>query len=331
MAMPTALGNTILAEDYNAIQARVARVLGSGGFNFSNSPDPSFGYGQTVTSTQVAVGNIVTASQLNNLKQDLQNIGVKQTNTTNDTGASVSIGNVITAAHFNNLWNGINTLGGSPNRFRLAVEQATVITSFFSPAPVLAAPGAGWNGSRVHTVKITFKSSNHARWFFNSGSCIQMTPTHVTNGETKSTRWQTLLNDIGTNGVRLGANGTTATGGTAQTAIGWYQLTTVPQTIFTIEMASGQVYSGNDYTVTAFKNAFVDATELTVTMSFNDDTSNTGTIDENVKGTTTSNIGAFIAKSGNGNPALPSNINVPVNIPTDANSWISLITNVSGP
>lgn len=80
------IGTKILASDYNAIQALAQNVLGAG--------SGQFGYGQTVTSTQVASGNPFRLLDWLNLRSDLLKIGAHQTGNVNEGDELIIPGNL---------------------------------------------------------------------------------------------------------------------------------------------------------------------------------------------------------------------------------------------
>ena len=82
-----AVGDTITAARYNNIRARVAAVLGLGAGDE--------GYGQSVTSQTVVVGNTVTAQDMVNLDTDLTKIRVHQTGSLPAEIAPPSVGDTI--------------------------------------------------------------------------------------------------------------------------------------------------------------------------------------------------------------------------------------------
>ena len=82
-----AVGDTITAARYNNIRARVAAVLGLG--------TGDEGYGQSVPSQTVVVGNTVTAQDMVNLDTDLTKIRVHQTGSLPAEIAPPSVGDTI--------------------------------------------------------------------------------------------------------------------------------------------------------------------------------------------------------------------------------------------
>jgi hypothetical protein len=272
--MTIAVNSTILAGDYNAIQTTVSNILGTG------SGDR--GYGQVLSSNQVAAGNSITASQMQNLRTDLSKISFHQTNV-QTTAPVVNVGGTILA----NDWLTYSTQATNldTNRFNIAAEQATLTIGTTSTL----ASGM-WNDNRRHQVSVTFSSADNARYFFNAGGEIRITAsiTGYTSPTTKGGRWHNLFNTAQT--IRFRAHSTLASGGQPSPSVGWYTLTTGNETqIFTI-IDSG-TYSGNDWTINATKSS---STVLTLNIHYRDDGS-IGLYDEDVDGTLTSTVQHFRA------------------------------------
>ena len=62
----------IIAVDYNTIQKNIAAVLGVGGTNpLTNATDATFGYNQSVLSSQVTVNAKMSSNQWSNLRTDI--------------------------------------------------------------------------------------------------------------------------------------------------------------------------------------------------------------------------------------------------------------------
>jgi len=281
--MPIGQGNLISAADYNAIQTVVAGVLGG---IASGSPDATYGYGQTPASAQVAAGNTVAASHLINLKSDLDKISTHQTNAASS-APTISSGGIILASN----WTTYSTQASNlqSTRFNASAAQMS-LTDKISPT------FTNWNGTRTHIVSVGFASNNAARHFFNAGGEIRISPSQsgYTSSTTKGGRWYALFNSFA-NLVKFNYTSTTASGGTGSN-IGWYDMTSSNQQIFTA-IDTG-TYSGNDITIFArcdvANNSGGTASTLTLTIQFNDDGAS-GNIDENVDGTTTSKISTFRA------------------------------------
>jgi len=272
--MTIGTGNSILASDYNTIQTNVANVLGVGSGNT--------GYGQSVSSAQVAVGNTITASQMQNLKTDLDKIAYHQNNAAS-TAPSVVAGGSITASDWSTYSSQATSLSGT--RFTLSTSQATAIDGV---APTMT----GWNSARTHTVTVTFASANDARYFFNAGGEIRVIPSISGQTSTKGNAWNSIFTTVGT--AKFGYAATTA--GAGGTSIGWYNLTSSNQTILTYT-SSGLTYTNNIFSIQAYcnvaNNSTGTASVLTLTITYNDAGNyytGLNTTDENVDGTTTSRV-----------------------------------------
>jgi hypothetical protein len=258
-------GNSILAADYNAIQTIVANVLGTG--------SGQSGYGQAVSSSQVAAGNNITASQMQNLKSDLDKISYKQTNAAS-TAPSVSVGGQMTATDWSSYSSQATTL--QTNKFTLSSAQATE-TVGVNPT------FTSWNGTRTHAVTVAFGSADAARYFFNSGSQIRIVPSQsgFSSSVSKGGRWSAIFSTVTFNYTN------------------WAAMTGTNQQIH-IATDTG-TYSGNIFRILAR----ADTTNLYLTMSFEDD-GLTGNIDENVDGTTTSTVSHYRATGVNVSVAAPT-------------------------
>lgn len=302
--MPIGANNLIEAADYNAIQTVVARVLSNGG-----SPDATYGYGQTPASAQVAAGNTVSASHLLNLKADLDSISIHQSNSASS-APSVASGGIIYASDWSTYSSQATSLEST--RFNSSSAQMA-LTDKINPT------FSNWNGTRTHVVTVTFASADAGRYYFNTGGEIRMYPSHsgYSSGTSKGGRWNALFSSFSP--VRFNYTSTTASGGTGS-SIGWYDLTSSDQQIFTA-VDSG-TYSGNDITVFArcdvASNSGGTASVLTLTIQFNDDGTFGATPpgDENVDGTTTSKISTYRAVAS----TPPAGATVTVSDPTVATS-----------
>jgi len=281
-------GTQILASDFNAIQSIIATVLGAG--------SGTLGYGQTVTSSQVAVGQKITAAQWIALRNDL--LAARQHQTGNKESGNLTLPNTGILVKYSD-WNAYyqyaqliqtNALVQPP------AGQASLATLSSSQRTT------AWNGTINHTVTLNFGSNANARYYFNSGSNIQfsanLTNIPVDGSQAKGNDWATLLSNMGT--ITMNYNSTTNTGsGTPASSIGFYQLTTSPQTLFT-KATSSPTYTPNQYDI----YAQVDGTGsiITFTISFQDLSGQPNApwgTDENVEGTLTSTVQGYYASGSN--------------------------------
>lgn len=173
-----------------------------------------------------------------------------------------------------------------------------------------------WNQNIQTIATFTFRDSNGnvsydaARAFFNAGSQIEILPsltgTFSAGSNIKDQTWQTMFNQVGK--IILKANYTTqdntSTGGSgydstssnpsSPTAVGWFQLTTVPTTIYSKNAPSG-AYATNSFVV--YANIDATGTQLIITAQFQDNAG--GTIDENVDGTLSVTFSTTYASGSN--------------------------------
>jgi hypothetical protein len=281
-------GTQILASDFNAIQSIIATVLGAG--------SGTLGYGQTVTSSQVAVRQKITAAQWIALRNDL--LAARQHQTGNNESGNLTLPNTGILVKYSD-WNAYyqyaqliqtNALVQPP------AGQASLATLSSSQRTT------AWNGTINHTVTLNFGSNANARYYFNSGSNIQFSA-NLTNipadgSQAKGNDWATLLSNMGT--ITMNYNSTTNTGsGTPASSIGFYQLTTSPQTLFT-KATSSPTYTPNQYDI----YGQVDGTGsiVTFTISFQDLSGQPNApwgTDENVEGTLTSTVQGYYASGSN--------------------------------
>jgi hypothetical protein len=268
--MSIASGTKIFAADYNAMQSKVANVLGTG------SGDK--GYGQAVASGQVSVGDTITAVQMQNLKTDLNKIAFHQNNAATS-APSIVANSRIDASDWAVYDSQATSLESS--RFNLSTSQSTKIVN-------LQPTFTTWNGLQTHNVTVDFGSATSGRYFFNAGGEIILEPSHSGDTLAKGASWKALLASFIP--VRIKSSTTTAQAGTGS-AIGWYGLSTSNQTVFTI--AATGTYAGNSYTVKArcdvADNSAGTARYLYLTIELNDSGANPGS-DLNVDGTTTNTV-----------------------------------------
>jgi len=282
------VGTPIRASDYNAIQTTISNVLGAGSSNV--------GYGQTVTSNSVSVGGKIQASDWINLRNDLLAARQHQTGVNESGNLPVLTTNTLVreadrATYYNYAQAILSSVNATP-----PAGQAT-LTTFSSSTRTTA-----WNGTVTHTVTLQFPNYNAARWYFNSGGNVQFSAS-LTNypqdgSYQKSNDWATLLTNMGT--ITMNLNSTVTSGsGTAAGSIGFYQLNTNFQTLFT-RATTSPTYSPNQYDI----YAKVDGTGSIITYSiqFQDQSGQPNPpwgVDENVEGTLVSNVQGYYASGSN--------------------------------
>ncbi len=271
----------IISQDYNLIQDAVAIILGTG--------SGDYGYGRTVSSSQVALGNRVTVQQWSNLRTDLIRCRTHQTGTEptltipttattikeSDRAAYKAVADAVTA-----------------NRLTLNSTQATR-ENLITPAVRTAA----WQ-SVTHVVTVDFGSYNDARYFFNTGSTFEFSASRTGGGTNlKNSSWTTLLQNAGT--VSFGYTSTSSTGSGNISAIGFYDLTTSDQEIY-YKSTEEPTYSPNKWSILARQGT--NTGQVVFTIQFLDTTVPPAStpdpgfqIDEDVSGTLTSTVQVYRA------------------------------------
>ena len=254
-------GTLILASDFNALQSNVALVLGSG--------SSTYGYGQAVTSSQVAANARISVAQWSNLRTDLLRCIQHQTDVDYTTTLTTPSTSVKLTSEIYDAYKAVADAIG-PGRLALPAGQATrtVLNS--------AQRTASWNGTISHTVDINFVESTlypgtyESRYFFNAGGKIEVTVSKtVGSGGSKNMSWDALLGNIGT--ISIDYDTTTVSGAGTGSSIGFYDLTTNYQTIFTRALGVSESYYPNKYYIQAKVNNTSTRDLITLYIVFADD------------------------------------------------------------
>jgi len=284
------VNTAVLATDYNTIQSKINNVLGNG--------SGDFGYGQLVTSSQVARANRITVAQWNALRNDLLKARNHQTSV--DESGLLTVASTTTRIRESDraaysLFADVATT----NRLITPPSNQASLTNLQTVTRT-----ASWSTTISHQVTVTFASEDAGRFFFNSGSSIKFSSTMTGYSAGVSLlvnqSWATLLTNMGI--ISFDAYSTTKSGtGTAQ-AIGFYNLTTTDQLIFTKLVEAGNQYTPNRYELKARKSG--NSIIFTPTWSYVED-GNYG-IFEPADGTLTSLVQAFTATGSNVSVTAPT-------------------------
>jgi hypothetical protein len=222
-----AIGDTISATDYNTIRNKIIRIVGTG--------DGNRGYGQSINSSAVSSGNIVTKSQYDLLRFDIYNALFHQTGSI-PAITTVAVDSVIRfgASHPNTQYDTLSNTADT-NRFDIGTGQSAVepgtSATFSSP----------WSNQLTCVLTVTFSTAEQARFFFNSGGKIRFSSTRsggVTSDQNAS--WTQLLSSVGTQ----------AFGGNTP-AVNYFALTTAYQNWFTSSPGSSFAYISNTLQIDA--------------------------------------------------------------------------------
>lgn len=289
------VGSLITAARYNAMQSKVANVLGVG--------QGQFGYGQLVSSTQLSVKSVVTELEMQKLKTDIEKTHVHQF------GALPSIPNINNAQLITNAqYASYETASESvvTNKNLIHPTQASLENKIQSvrslPWGVITR-----DDTIVHRVRVQFNSTNHARYFFNAGGEIRFSASIANGNGFKTANWANTLNSIGT--VRFDYRRTYA-GTLPVRNIGFFQLTTEYQTVFVkgntdLYQNPTDPYESNYYMIDARLSDSLK--DIIFRITFYDGNSNE--YDESVNGTLTSSVSQYRPTGNYVEVATPGYVN----------------------
>jgi hypothetical protein len=243
------LGSQIAASDFVNIQNKAESLLGTGAV--------TRGYGQTVQSADVFTGNEITKAQWDALRYDIVNIrfhqdGVLPGIITVNVGDPIGYGALSPNTNYDTL---VET--AIANRFLLANNQSVVSNKGTSTT------SSAWSNSASMEITITFANANTARYFFNSGGKIRITPTLASgSGTAQVNAWINFLTSVGTRSFGAGTDPT----------INYYTLTNVYQTYYQNSLSTP--YSANNINFSAKTNVAANsagtATILYLRVTLND-------------------------------------------------------------
>jgi hypothetical protein len=219
-------GTSIFASQYVAIQDKAESLLGIG--------STTRGYGQTVQSSDVFIGNAITKAQWDLLRFDIINIRLHQDGVIPSI-VQVAVGDAIGFGPSSPNTNyDILLEQAITNRFNLADNQSVVTakaTQTFS---------SSWSTQAQTTLTCNFADATTARYFFNSGGKIRITSALTAGAPTAQvTAWVNFLNSVGTRSFGANTNPT----------VNYYTLTNVYQTFYQDSLSSP--YSANNYRLEA--------------------------------------------------------------------------------
>ena len=278
--------SVVTATRYNAMQTKIAAVLGTG------SGDK--GYGQSVTSVPLSVGDKVQATHLQALFTDINKCILHQTGSATSKIVQQSVGDIVKEndATSKKGWIQFETEATTAETNRLNNSSG----NFTAADKLTIQRTSAWGGSPDTinaTFTVVFASADIKRNYFNAGGEIRITLSLSGGSGSKGTSWTNLFTAAGT--VKFGRTATSRTGSAGDTtSIGNVDMTGTHQQIFQHDVGSG-VYGENDFNITARDN---NTTTLEFIITVNDDDSGdqTGTggpVDENVGGTLTATIAEF--------------------------------------
>ena len=281
--------SVVTASRYNALQSKVAAVLGTG------SSDK--GYGTTLASAQVGAGDTINATHLSTLYTDINKCILHQTASATTAIVQPSAGDVVEEDNSTNKkgWAQFEANATTAETNRLTAAGGNMTTTTEVTENRTSSWGSGTDSINT-TFTVTFSSADIKRNYFNAGGEIRLALSLASGSGSKGTSWSTLFSGAGT--VKFGRTATTTTGSGSTTSIGNVDMTGSHQTIFSKDVGSG-VYGENDFSITARDNS---STVLEFIVTCNDDdagdqTGTGGPVDEDVGGTTTLTVSSFRANN----------------------------------
>jgi hypothetical protein len=171
-------GTKILASDFNTIQALAQTVLGVG--------SGQYGYGQTVTSSQVRVGDPFKLTDWVNLRSDLLKSGAHQTGNASEGSLLVLPGNLDPR----NVNSFISKTGSGPYLVTLGFTANSVAPSIGAPYKIRGCTNTNYNGVYISTASST--STITLSYNNDPGSFSDLSPVKISSVLTDDVRSQYL-------------------------------------------------------------------------------------------------------------------------------------------
>jgi len=271
-------GQTVRAADYNALAGLTGTAAGNGaaatavagylwGIGYGDR-----GYGQSSPAlTALSAGN--TAQSWSTLQTVVSNLCSWQNTSTTalPSAAQVAAGAPIVAHQagdsksFPDILSTLDT-----NRLNYQIGNMTLTSSAASTTR-----STTWNTFIQCVFGTSFASENAARHFFNTGGELRLALAHPNTGSPQDIDWNTMLNNLN---IAFRAHSTTKLSGNGTgSSIGYYELTTSWQQIFTVS-GSG-AYSANSLGVYAKAASIAGVngakgTYIEIACNFNEDHAN---------------------------------------------------------
>jgi len=244
----------VTANRFNTLRQQIDNVLGNG------SGDS--GYGQTLVTQSVQVGDVINATNINNAYEDLRKAYKHQTggNPASNVIQAVQPGELIKDNDGVNYtgWDQYEALATliSTNRLTVDVNQQDVVVG-------LPNNRSSWNGTITLIIEVNFASADARRYYFNQGGFIRIA-SNTTDSSSKGSDWNSIMGG----NLDFSAHATTSTGSGTVYAIGNYELDGNVQRIYERIDAGGGAYSANDYFVDVQSTS---TTQITFTITWRDE------------------------------------------------------------
>ena len=298
--MAAGVGQLIQNTDFNSIRTVVDNVMGR---------NPS-GYGQTLASSNVTTGSVITALQWLNLRTDMVKARQHQIGSAVGTSTATDGRNLVvptTGAAITEAFRAqFASFATVVQANAAAIDSDNVGGQFSDEALITGSRSTAWNGTLTHTVTITGATSGdgsaaNLRYFFNAGGKFRVSAT-IPTGSSKNNTWNTMFTQMG---QFVMSNTTTSFTGSSAIgyAVGFSSLTTSNQLIGQKNAPSGS-YAENRYFVSARRSS--DSTQIILTIQFQDNDAGDPNFDEDVQPTLSSIIGMFRPSGSNVSVASPT-------------------------
>lgn len=305
--MAAGVGQLIQNTDYNSIRSIADSVMGAN----------NDGYGQTLLSSVVSPGSIITALQWFNLRTDLVKARQHQVGSAVGSSSATDGRNLVVptsgATITEDLRNQFALFANVVDANRKSIDTDNVGGQFSLEGLTTGSQTSAWNGTLTHTVTITGStsgtgSSDNLKYFFNAGGSISISA-NITSGSSKNNTWSLMFSQMGE--FVMNYTQTTYTGSSALgSSIGFADLSTSNQLIGQKTAPSGS-YAENRYYIYARKSA--DGTQIILTIEFQDNDLGDPNFDESVTPTLNSIVAQY----------RPSGSNVSVPSPTASGTGLS--------
>lgn len=229
--------NSIIREaDYNNIRNKLTAIIGTGTGNS--------GWGQSIVSSSVSVGNRVSINDWGKLRFDIINAWT-HINGSAPTAVQVFEGNTIRYSVVDAPVTTYDTIANSivANKFTVHPSQSSI------DAVTPSTRTATWSTTVSCTVSVSFPSATTARHFFNSGGQININSNFVRRigvNTAQNISWESTLSAAGTRS--FGGNNP-GTGTSPSDGQNWYRLTNIYRQWFIA--TSSSPYGANNYRIFA--------------------------------------------------------------------------------
>lgn len=250
----------------------------------------TYGYGQGQPTINLpSSGTLVTSNQWLGIWQIIQNISIHTNNAVSGlpTQEQLLPEQLIIATGYD--WQTAVNL--------LDTVRTQVDSQFLTVDPgIISDRTTAWTTVIQHDFRADFVSEDAARFFFNTGGGVQITPTLDGAPDAHSQSWADMFTLMGT--VQIQADSTVQTGsGGTPSLIGYWDLTDTYQTVFQ-QFATG-IYSANNITILAKRSNYMglngaNGSSIEFQVLFDDQF---GTPGDPVQGTITNTVTSLRANS----------------------------------